>query len=99
MLADMEIQTQCARQMYLHAAELMDAGKPFSAESAMAKTFGTDTGMKCAVDGVQVMGGYGYMKDYPMEKLMRDAKILQIYEGTNQIQRGVVASACIKKYR
>jgi butyryl-CoA dehydrogenase len=99
MLADMEIRTQCARQMYLHAAQLMDAGKPFSAESAMAKTFGTDSGMQNAVDGVQVMGGYGYMKDYPMEKLMRDAKILQIYEGTNQIQRGVVASACIKKYR
>ncbi len=99
MLADMEIQVQCARQMYLHAAALMDAGKPFSAEAAIAKTFGTDTGMKCAVDGVQVMGGYGYMKDYPMEKLMRDAKILQIYEGTNQIQRGVIASACLKKYR
>lgn len=99
LIADMEIKTQAARQMYLHAASLMDAGKPFSAESAIAKTFGTDTGMECAVNGVQVMGGYGYMKDYPMEKLMRDAKILQIYEGTNQIQRGVIASACLKKYR
>lgn len=99
MIADMEIKTQAARQMYLHAATLMDEGKPFSTESAIAKTFGTDVGMECAVNGVQVMGGYGYMKDYPMEKLMRDAKILQIYEGTNQVQRGVIASACLKKYR
>ncbi len=99
LIADMEIKTQAARQMYLHAASLMDAGLPFTSESAIAKCFGTDTGMECAVNGVQVMGGYGYMKDYPMEKLMRDAKILQIYEGTNQIQRGVIASACIKKYR
>ena len=81
MLADMEIQVQASRQAYLHAAELMDAGLPFTAEAAIAKTIGTDTGMKCAVDGVQIMGGYGYMKDYPMEKLMRDAKILQIYRG------------------
>ncbi len=98
MLADMEIQTQSARQMYLHASALMDAGLPFTMESAIAKTMGTDTGMKCAVDGVQVCGGYGYMKEYPMEKLMRDAKILQIYEGTNQIQRTVIASHVKKKY-
>lgn len=98
MLADMEIQVQASRQAYLHAAELMDAGLPFTMEAAIAKTIGTDTGMKCAVDGVQIMGGYGYMKDYPMEKLMRDAKILQIYEGTNQIQRTVVAGQLLKKY-
>lgn len=98
LLADMEIQVQAARQMYLHAAELMDAGLPFTMEAAIAKTIGTDTGMKCAVDGVQVMGGYGYMKEYPMEKLMRDAKILQIYEGTNQIQRSVIAGQLKKKY-
>ncbi len=98
MLADMEIQVQAGRQMYLHAAELMDAGQPFTMEAAIAKTFGTDVGMKCAVDGVQVMGGYGYMKEYPMEKLMRDAKILQIYEGTNQVQRTVIAGQVKKKY-
>ena len=98
MLADMEIHVQAARQAYLHAAELMDAGLPFTMEAAIAKTIGTDTGMQCAVDGVQVMGGYGYMKDYPMEKLMRDAKILQIYEGTNQIQRSVVAGQLLQKY-
>lgn len=99
LLADMEIQVQSARQMYLYAAELMDAGKPFTNEAAIAKTIGTDTGMKCAVDGVQVMGGYGYMREYPMEKLMRDAKILQIYEGTNQIQRTVIAGQIKKKYK
>ncbi len=98
MLADMEIRVQAGRQMYLHAAQLMDAGLPFTMESAIAKTFGTDAGMQSAVDGVQVMGGYGYMKEYPMEKLMRDAKILQIYEGTNQIQRTVIASQVKKKY-
>ncbi len=98
MLADMEILVLAGRQMYLHAAELMDAGLPFTNEAAIAKTFGTDTGMKCAIDGVQVMGGYGYMKDYPMEKLMRDAKILQIYEGTNQVQRTVIAGQIKKKY-
>ena len=90
---------QAGRQLYLHAAQLMDEGKSFTLESACAKAFGTNTGMKCAVDGVQVMGGYGYMKEYPMEKLMRDAKILQIYEGTNQIQLGVIANGLVKKYR
>ncbi|MBQ3274094.1 MAG: acyl-CoA dehydrogenase family protein [Christensenellaceae bacterium] len=98
-LAEMEMNVQAGRQLYLHAAQLMDEGKSFTLESACAKAFGTNTGMKCAVDGVQVMGGYGYMKEYPMEKLMRDAKILQIYEGTNQIQLGVIANGLVKKYR
>jgi butyryl-CoA dehydrogenase len=98
MLADMEIRTQTGRQMYLHAAELMDQGLPFTMEAAIAKTAGSDAGMANVVDGLQVMGGYGYMKDYPMEKLFRDAKILQIYEGTNQVQRGVIAGQMKKKY-
>lgn len=98
MLADMEIRTQTGRQMYLHAAELMDAGLPFTLEASCAKTSGTDAGMANVVDGLQVMGGYGYMKDYPMEKIFRDAKILQIYEGTNQVQRGVIAGQMKKKY-
>ncbi|MCD8085157.1 MAG: acyl-CoA dehydrogenase family protein [Clostridiales bacterium] len=98
MLADMEIRTQTGRQMYLHAAELMDAGQPFTMEAAIAKTAGSDAGMANVVDGIQVMGGYGYMRDYPMEKLYRDAKILQIYEGTNQVQRGVIAGQMKKKY-
>ncbi|MBR1781526.1 MAG: acyl-CoA dehydrogenase family protein [Oscillospiraceae bacterium] len=98
MLANMEIRTQTGRQMYLHAAELMDKGYPFTMEAAIAKTAGSDAGMANVVDGLQVMGGYGYMKDYPMEKLFRDAKILQIYEGTNQVQRGVIAGQMKKKY-
>lgn len=98
MLADMEIRAQTGRQMYLHAAELMDAGLPFTLEASCAKTAGTDAGMANVVDGLQVMGGYGYMKDYPMEKIFRDAKILQIYEGTNQVQRGVIAGQMKKKY-
>lgn len=98
MLADMEIRTQTARQMYLHAAELMDNDLPFTMEAAIAKTAGSDAGMANVVDGLQVMGGYGYMKDYPMEKIFRDAKILQIYEGTNQVQRGVIAGQMKKKY-
>lgn len=98
MLADMEIRTQTSRQMYLHAAQLMDAELPFTLEASIAKTAGTDAGMANVVDGLQVMGGYGYMKDYPMEKIFRDAKILQIYEGTNQVQRGVIAGQMKKKY-
>ena len=98
MLADMEIRTQTARQMYLHAAELMDNDLSFTMEAAIAKTAGSDAGMANVVDGLQVMGGYGYMKDYPMEKIFRDAKILQIYEGTNQVQRGVIAGQMKKKY-
>jgi butyryl-CoA dehydrogenase len=98
MLADMEIRTQTGRQMYLHAAELMDNDMSFTMEAAIAKTAGSDAGMANVVDGLQVMGGYGYMKDYPMEKLFRDAKILQIYEGTNQVQRGVIAGQMKKKY-
>jgi electron transfer flavoprotein beta subunit len=76
----------------------MDQDLPFTMEAAIAKTAGSDAGMANVVDGLQVMGGYGYMKDYPMEKLFRDAKILQIYEGTNQVQRGVIAGQMKKKY-
>ena len=66
--------------------------------SAMAKLFGGDMAVKVTTDAVQILGGYGYMRDYPVEKMMRDAKILQIYEGTNQIQRNVVGAALIKEY-
>lgn len=96
MMADMAIETESARQCCLHAAELADAGIPSSLEAAIAKTKGADAGMKCAVDGLQILGGYGYMREYPMEKLMRDAKIVQIYEGTNQVQRMVIAGCLLK---
>jgi len=96
MLADMAIEIESARQCALHAAELADAHLPYSVESSIAKTKGGDVGMKCAIDGLQVLGGYGYMREYPLEKLVRDAKIVQIYEGTNQIQRMVIAGSLLK---
>lgn len=68
----------------------MDADRPFMKQSSMTKMFGSDTAMKATIEALQVVGGYGYMREYPMEKLVRDAKILQIYEGTNQIQRMIV---------
>ena len=98
MLADMAIQTEAARALIHTAARKIDAGcKDIAKISAMSKTFASDTAMKVSTDAVQIFGGYGYMKEYPVEKLMRDAKITQIYEGTNQIQRGVIASALIKE--
>jgi butyryl-CoA dehydrogenase len=88
MLADMAIQIEAARALIYSVSRMADSGaKDISKESAMAKTFGTDVGMRVTTDALQVMGGSGYMKEYPVEKMMRDAKILQIYEGTNQIQR------------
>jgi len=98
MLADMAIQTEAARALIYAAAKLIDSGaKNIAKASAMSKTFASDVAMKVTTDAVQIFGGYGYMKEYPVEKLMRDAKITQIYEGTNQIQRGVIASALIKE--
>ncbi len=92
MLADMAMQVHGARLMVRHAAALIDAGAPRTAlESSMAKCFATDAAMKVATDAVQIFGGYGYTRDYPVERHMRDAKITQIYEGTNQIQRLVIA--------
>ncbi|MDR1961616.1 MAG: acyl-CoA dehydrogenase family protein [Gracilibacteraceae bacterium] len=96
MLADMAIQTEAARWLVRRAAYLQDAGQPFSKEAAMAKTFAGDTAMKVTTDAVQIFGGYGYSRDYPIEKLMRDAKIMQIFEGTNQIQRVVIAGQLLR---
>ena len=98
MLADMQTQTEAARALVYSVARFVDTGaKDVSRASAMAKLFATDVAMKVTTDAVQVMGGSGYMKEYPVEKMMRDAKILQIYEGTNQIQRNVVAQDMIKE--
>ncbi len=98
LLADMQTQTEAARALVYAVARMMDNGaKDFSRASAMAKLFATDTAMKVTTDAVQVMGGSGYMKEYPVEKMMRDAKILQIYEGANQIQRNVIALDMIKE--
>ncbi|MFJ3823981.1 acyl-CoA dehydrogenase family protein [Streptomyces nodosus] len=91
MLADMATQIEAGRALYLAAARLRDAGLPFSKQAAMAKLHCTDTAMKVTVDAVQVLGGYGYTADFPAERFMREAKALQIVEGTNQIQRMVIA--------
>jgi len=100
MLADMAIQIEAARALVYQTCKLVDSGeKSISKESAMSKVFASDTAMKVTIDAVQVMGGYGYMKEYPVEKMMRDAKITQIYEGTNQIQRNVIALELIKELK
>jgi butyryl-CoA dehydrogenase len=97
-LADMATQIEAARALTYAAARSIDAGeKDVSRLSAMAKVFASDTAMKVTTDAVQVLGGYGYMKEYPVEKMMRDAKITQIYEGTNQIQREVIALGLVKE--
>jgi alkylation response protein AidB-like acyl-CoA dehydrogenase len=91
MLADMATQIEAARLLMLRAAGLRDRGIPCARESAMAKLFAGDTAMRVTTDAVQLFGGYGYIEEYPVERHMRDAKITQIYEGTQQIQRLVVA--------
>ncbi|UCD57732.1 MAG: acyl-CoA dehydrogenase [Candidatus Hydrogenedentota bacterium] len=96
MLADMATSIRAARNLVREAAFLKDEGKPFSHIAAMAKLFATDTAMKVTTDAVQIFGGYGYMQDYPVERLMRAAKVTQIVEGTNQIQRMVVARHLLK---
>jgi alkylation response protein AidB-like acyl-CoA dehydrogenase len=90
MLADMATQVEAARALYLAAARRRDAGSPFRRQAAMAKLFSTDTAMRVTTDAVQVLGGYGYVEDHPVERWMREAKVLQIVEGTNQVQRLVI---------
>jgi acyl-CoA dehydrogenase len=94
-IAQMATEIDAARQLVWRAAWLMDQEKPCGKESAMAKMYGSDIAMKVTTDALQIFGGYGYMKDYPMEKLMRDAKLLQIYEGTNEIQRLIISREVI----
>ena len=96
MIADLSMQVEAARQLVYHTAELIDAKLPYAKFSSMSKCFGADIAMKVAIDALQIFGGYGYMKEYPMEKLVRDAKILQIYEGTNQIQRVIIAKEVLR---
>ncbi|MBG0856800.1 acyl-CoA dehydrogenase family protein [Streptomyces spinoverrucosus] len=91
MLADMATQIEAGRALYLAAARLRDAGRPFARQAAMAKLHCTDAAMKVTTDAVQILGGYGYTADFPAERYMREAKVLQIVEGTNQIQRMVIA--------
>ncbi len=98
MLADMATQIEAARALVYSVCRMIDSGaRKIGKESAMCKLFASDVAMKVTTDAVQIFGGYGYMKDYPVEKRMRDAKITQIYEGTNQIQRGIIAAGLIRE--
>ena len=98
MLANMAMELEAARALVYATAKTIDAGaKNFTEEGAMAKVFATDMAMKVTTDAVQVFGGVGYMRDYPVEKMMRDAKINQIYEGTNQVLRNVIALELLKR--
>jgi alkylation response protein AidB-like acyl-CoA dehydrogenase len=96
LLADMATQVSAARALYLAAARLRDAGRTYSIEAAKAKLFATDTAMRVTTDAVQVLGGAGYVEDHPVERWMREAKVLQIVEGTNQVQRIVISRALSK---
>ncbi|HEY4332671.1 MAG TPA: acyl-CoA dehydrogenase family protein [Ilumatobacteraceae bacterium] len=91
LLADMEAAVQSARAVTLAAARLKDAGLPYSREASVAKLVATDNAMRVTTDAVQVLGGYGYTRDFPVERYMREAKVMQIFEGTNQIQRLVIS--------
>jgi len=97
MLADMATAVQASRALYLSAARRKDAGQPARTEAAMAKLFASDAAMRVATDAVQVLGGYGYVEDFPAERYLREAKVLQIVEGTNQIQRMVIGRALARE--
>jgi alkylation response protein AidB-like acyl-CoA dehydrogenase len=96
LLADMEAAVTSARATYLHAARLKDAGRPFTKQAAVAKLICTDAAMKVTTDAVQVLGGAGYTRDFPAERYMREAKVTQIFEGTNQIQQLVIARQLLR---
>ena len=93
LLADMATAVEASRALYLTAARLKDAGRPYATQASMAKLFATDTAMRVTTDAVQVLGGYGYVEDFPAERYLREAKIMQIFEGTNQVQRVVIGRA------
>ena len=97
LLADMAAAVEAARATYLSAARLRDADRPFSRQAAIAKLVATDAAMKVTTDAVQVLGGYGYTRDFPAERYMREAKVTQIFEGTNQIQRMVIARSLLRE--
>ncbi|HRW18266.1 MAG TPA: acyl-CoA dehydrogenase family protein [Dermatophilaceae bacterium] len=96
-LADMEAAVTSARATYLYAARLKDAGREYSKEASVAKLVATDAAMKVTTDAVQVFGGYGYTRDFPVERFMREAKVTQIFEGTNQVQRLVISRQLLRE--
>ncbi|MEA4971849.1 MAG: acyl-CoA dehydrogenase family protein [Candidatus Metalachnospira sp.] len=97
-MADMAIEIEAARQLVAHSFTLMQMDLPYAKESAIAKCFAGDIAVKCAVEGIQLFGGYGYSREYPVEKLLRDAKIFQIFEGSNEIQRVVIANNILGRF-
>jgi alkylation response protein AidB-like acyl-CoA dehydrogenase len=97
MIADRFTEIEAARLLTLRAAALCDRGQPFTTMASMAKLFSTDVAMRATIDAVQIFGGYGYIKEFPVERYMRDAKATQLYEGTNQIQRLIIARAILAK--
>ena len=99
MIADMAVQLDAARLLLQRATWLKDQGLPFTQEAAMAKLFATDMAMKVTTDAVQILGGSGYSQEFPVERYMREAKVLQIVEGTNQIQRMIIARNLMTKAR
>jgi alkylation response protein AidB-like acyl-CoA dehydrogenase len=97
MLADMRIQVEASRALIYQATSMLDRGiRDILPYAAMAKCMASDTAMRVTTDAVQILGGYGYMKDHPVERMMRDAKSTQITEGTNQIQRMIIARSMLK---
>jgi len=99
MMADMAMQTEAARQLVYRAASLIEQGKmgrEVMATVAMAKCFASDVSMRVAIDAAQILGGYGCLKNYPLERYIRDAKLLQVVEGTNQIQRLIIARSMLR---
>ncbi len=97
-MADMAIKIETARQLVSHAYRLVKEGLPYGKEAAMAKCYAGDIAVQVAVEGIQLFGGYGYSREYPVEKLLRDAKIFQIFEGSNEIQRVVIANHILGKF-
>jgi acyl-CoA dehydrogenase len=96
-LADMAMHIEAGRHLAYRAASLVDDGTPDPMISSMAKCFGSDVAMRVTNDAIQVLGGYGYMRDYPLERRFRDAKLLQIVEGTNQVQRLIIARNLLRR--
>jgi alkylation response protein AidB-like acyl-CoA dehydrogenase len=99
LLADMAAAVESSRSTYLQAARRRDLGRPFTQQAAIAKLVCTDAAMKVTTDAVQVLGGYGYTREFPVERYMREAKVTQIFEGTNQVQRLVISRDLLRNVR
>ncbi len=95
MLADMEVQVEASRQLVLYQCEILDRGMNPRGRGSIAKLYATESAMKVSIDAVQILGAYGYMRDYPVEKLMRDAKVMTILEGASEIQRDTIARSIL----